>query len=437
MKLHIFQSGKGDCLLHESADGKLVLCDGGMYTAMKKFVRDELAKLRAIGRELEAVYVSHIDQDHISGVLTLLEDELAWRVHDHHRANGDTTFKAPGVPRPPVIHRIWHNAFRDQVPQNSKPIDDLLAAAVPALLATSDPRLREAGMEMERVATSIPEALKVSGLASPKLLNIPVNQIPGAAGPNKLMMIRPGQGPIQIGSCRWSIVGPTEAELDDLRKGWNKWLQATANRDDIAKVREYIKDRVEKFSAGALSESPFDLGKWNGIPDTKGVSAPNVASLMFVVEENGKTVLLTGDSQQDIILKGLKQTGHLANGGALHLNVLKVQHHGSEHNMDTGFARTVSADHYVFCGNGEHGNPEPEVIQQIYDSRLGPPAKRGAGPNKPFKFWFSTASSLLEPGSKEHTSFTGTEALVKSLVASSGGKLKARFNTKPSVTLTV
>jgi hypothetical protein len=32
--------------------------------------------------------------------------------------------------------------------------------------------------------------------------------------------------------------------------------------------------------------------------------------------------------------------------------ILKVQHHGSENNMDDALAERVSADHYVFCGNG-------------------------------------------------------------------------------------
>ena len=70
-----------------------------------------------------------------------------------------------------------------------------------------------------------------------------------------------------------------------------------------------------------------------------------------MVEEDSKTLLLTGDSQQDKILKGLRLSGYLPReGGGLHVNVLKAQHHGSEHNFDEEFCRTVSADHYLFCG---------------------------------------------------------------------------------------
>ena len=83
MKLRIFQSAHGDCLLLEGKDKKLVLCDGGMPSSIKSHVRGELAKLRDDERELEYVYVSHIDSDHISGVLQLLEDEVEWRVFDY------------------------------------------------------------------------------------------------------------------------------------------------------------------------------------------------------------------------------------------------------------------------------------------------------------------------------------------------------------------
>jgi hypothetical protein len=88
----------------------------------------------------------------------------------------------------------------------------------------------------------------------------------------------------------------------------------------------------------------FALYGWNGVPHYKSATAPNIASLMLMVEEQGQRILLTGDSQQDIILKGLQTTGFL-DTGAVHLAVLKVQHHGSDENLHAQFCRKVSADH--------------------------------------------------------------------------------------------
>jgi hypothetical protein len=159
---------------------------------------------------------------------------------------------------------------------------------------------------------------------------------------------------------------------------------------------------------------------------------------MFMVEEGGKRLLLTGDSHQDMILDGLEKTGFLVNN-CIHLDVLKVQHHASEHNLKLKFAKSVSADHYIFTGNGENGNPELSVIDLIYQSRLGKPAQRTLDPRaagRKFKFWFSTTSAAQEPGSNEQKVYKAVEKHVGDLVAASNGMLTAAFNSGTSITLT-
>ncbi|MCA1479857.1 MBL fold metallo-hydrolase [Bradyrhizobium sp. NBAIM08] len=306
MKLRIFESDKGDCLLLEGADGGRILCDGGMAKTMKSHVRAELSKLRDQDKKLDYVYISHIDQDHISGVLQLLEDELEWRLYDHHSANG-SPIRKPKVPRPPEIGGIWHNAFREQIGKNAGDIEDLLAAAAPALLATSVPELVDLGEEMRQIAVSVPEAVKVSRYASADLLDIPVNKLPGSGDEPKLLMYREGQESFRVGSMRFTIVGPTRDELELLREGWNNFLRDAKGRRQLKDLRAEIRRKVDAFGQEA-----FDLRDWYGVEDFKGVTTPNIASLMFMVQdEDNKRLLLTGDSQQDIILNGLKLGGFL------------------------------------------------------------------------------------------------------------------------------
>ena len=428
MKLRIFQSAEGDCLLLEGADQKLVLCDGGMASSIKKHVRAELTKLRTTGRELEYVYVSHIDSDHISGVLQLLDDEVAWRVHDFQMTTDAPPAAPPPVPRPPVIKGLLHNSFKDLIGVNQHTeVRDLLAAAVPSLFATAVPELVEAGLELQDLATSIPEAIKVSRLSAPDALDIPVNRLPGSTGPGKLLFFRDAVQSFNIGTMKFTIVGPTDLELTNLKTGWVTWLQK--NKELVRQIRQELKRRIEEFSNGISGESPFNLGDWNGIPPFKGVTAPNVASLMFMVEEDGKRLLLTGDSQQDIILRGLRQTGFLADQG-LFLDVLKVQHHGSSHNMDKEFARQVSAKHYVFCANGSDGNPDQDVIDFIFNSRRGDASARTLAPqaaNAEFHFWFSTTSAPVDT-SQRHKAFKAREEHVEMLRQSAAGKLIVHFN---------
>jgi beta-lactamase superfamily II metal-dependent hydrolase len=148
---------------------------------------------------------------------------------------------------------------------------------------------------------------------------------------------------------------------------------------------------------------------------------------MLLAEENGKTVLLTGDGHSDHIVAGLEQSGHL-NTGKLHVNLLKVQHHGSEHNIDEEFCKKITADRYLFCGNGQHENPDLAVIKLIVASRMR------AGDSGRFKLLFNSRDTVsTNDRGKAH--MTEVEALVNSLAAKSNGRMSASFLEKSSFKL--
>jgi hypothetical protein len=120
--------------------------------------------------------------------------------------------------------------------------------------------------------------------------------------------------------------------------------------------------------------------------------------------------------------------------------VLKIQHHGSENNMDKNFAREVSADHYVFCGNGEHENPDLRVIDIIFNSRVGNSSARALAPkarDREFHFWFSTTSAAQAEGTKKKEHFQEVEKRVAELVAQSNQLLKLHFNQAASTVLKI
>jgi L-ascorbate metabolism protein UlaG (beta-lactamase superfamily) len=427
----IYQSSKGDCLLIEGSNGGRVLCDGGMSASMRDHVRESLSRLDGI----DAIYVSHIDQDHISGVLALLQDALAWKVFRHHAARGDTDVRRPTVPEPPAIGGIWHNAFHHLITRNRGAIENLLAAAAHALHGTGLVEMAQAGEEMESIANSIPEAMEVSALIEPELLDIPLNRPPGRPGAGELLLVEEPNDPFRIGSMSFQLIGPSKTQLRRLRKGWDNWLRENGER--VADIRREIARRVAEFASGARNGAPFDLGDWNGVPDLEEVTVPNTASLMFLVEDAGRTLLLTGDSHHDLVLEGLEETGNLR-PGHLHVDVLKVQHHGSEHNVDRNFCRRVSADHYVFCGNGFSGNPEREVLQMFYESRTGAGGHRALAPvaeGRPFHFWFSTTAARQPEGSRDRRSFEETERIVEELRQDSNGRLAVHFNESDFIEL--
>ncbi|ESH85998.1 MULTISPECIES: MBL fold metallo-hydrolase [unclassified Cupriavidus] len=403
MKIRLFQSYQGDCLLIEAASGHRMLCDGGTGAAMRDFVAPSLERLARDGAMLDLVYVSHIDDDHLGGVLAMLEAALQWKVYDYHAERGDPPAK-PEARRVPRIGALWHNAFHDQIGTNAGPIHTLLAANARALRASHVEPLERLGHEYARIANSVPQALRVSRLVKADLLDIALNGplgdtaetgvAPAAASAGKLIVARP-DAPVQsLGSLRIRVLGPTAAELKRLREGWNNWLRDPANRLRAQAIRDRYASGLLAM-AGGRADDPFDLREWEGTPSYRGVTTPNIASLILLVEEDDRRVLLTGDAHPDMILAGLKQA-ELLRDGALHVDVLKVQHHGSENNMSPAFCRTVSADHYLFCGNGAHTNPELTVLDALLASRVGPAAQRARTPeaeSRPFTFWFNTTAA--------------------------------------------
>jgi hypothetical protein len=92
---------------------------------------------------------------------------------------------------------------------------------------------------------------------------------------------------------------------------------------------------------------------------------------VLLAEAEGKRMLLTGDARGDKVLEGLELAGFLGADGTstMHVDILKVPHHGSANNMETVFFRRVTADHYVFSGDGEHGNPERETLEMLFEAR--------------------------------------------------------------------
>lgn len=423
MKLTVFQAGKGDCLLLQAKDDTRILIDGGMRAAYREHVAPALGALEQKGKALDLVYLSHIDRDHISGVLQLMDDLVAWRVFDFQQASGNTRFKQPKAPRPPKVRELWHNPFHEAVSRNTGPIEDMLATRA-GLLETSRAAwaLEQAPLQRE-LATSIAEGIELSRRVRPEQLDIKVNR----HFDGKLALVRANAQPIKLGSLTITVIGPFREDLDALRSEWNAWLRD--NKEQLADLRRSLDRDADRLHAsefehlrGVLTLASREIG------DRKKVTVPNLASLMLLLEEDGKSLLLTGDGHHADILKGLAHAEKLSAQGGIHVDALKVQHHGSEHNLDPPFARKVTANRYIFCGNGEHENPDARVVRAILDSRLGTQAKRSTNPEaaRPFAFHFNSSSKATE-GADPKAHMRSIERQVRNAAATSGGQLSVSF----------
>ena len=106
-----------------------------------------------------------------------------------------------------------------------------------------------------------------------------------------------------------------------------------------------------------MSTPVFGAGIWHFAAYVDR-SVANLSSIVALAEAGGRSMLLTGDARGDKILKGLELVGALKEGGAMHVDLLKVPHHGSANNLDDDFFERITADHYVLPGNGDSGTSE-------------------------------------------------------------------------------
>jgi len=99
----------------------------------------------------------------------------------------------------------------------------------------------------------------------------------------------------------------------------------------------------------------------------------NLSSIVVLAKFGRRRMLLTGDARGDKILEGLETAGALKAGGTMRVDLLKVAHHGSANNLDDDFFERIRARHYVFSGNGEHGNPERAAMEMLCRARGNEP----------------------------------------------------------------
>jgi beta-lactamase superfamily II metal-dependent hydrolase len=159
-----------------------------------------------------------------------------------------------------------------------------------------------------------------------------INQ--GAPG----QLVAVGQLPKGFAPAAVTITNPDRKALEKLKKTW------------LADVKTKGKKAAAEPSATG--------GEVKIRADT---SAANLSSIVMLIEVFGRKILLTGDQRGDHVLEGLIKTKK-AKAGKLHVDILKVPHHGAIGNNQKEFVAAVTADTYVFSANGKDQNPDPPVL---------------------------------------------------------------------------
>ncbi|MCP4202307.1 MAG: hypothetical protein GY769_10270 [bacterium] len=320
---------KGDALiLHYGPwdEPKRILIDGGPRGVYKKFLKPRLEQIR---EEFELqddeslpfrmAMVSHVDDDHIAGILDLVNETVK--------------AKEKRQPLPYKIETLWHNSFDDILKNPEREIVSRMAATV----ASNDP-LGLAVPKMSRESKAVVQSTRQGRdlRKAAKKLRVAVNK------PFRGLLMSPAKRAVSLGhGLTFKVVGPNKGRVVAYQKQWDKDLKAILEKERDSARAQAFED-----------ESPF-----------------NLASLCVLAKMKGKSILLTGDARGDFLLEDLEKAKILKKTKPLHVDILKMPHHGSVRNIEDVFFQRITADHYVFSGDGEHGNPDRETLDLLQAAR--------------------------------------------------------------------
>lgn len=314
LKLHALGADHGDCVVIEyGAEGRKfgILVDGGT-TATAERVRGVLRDRPDVTWEL--LVVSHVDHDHIGGVLALLGDaSVAGQFAD-----------------------VWFNGRHH-------------------LDASSEEAL------------SVEEGIALAKLMTDK--ELPWNQ---AFHRNAVRLSDEGRPVLKTlkSGASITVLSPGVKQLTSLAKLWDRQvarLEAKRAAEQAAKdeaeqtAAEQGSAELEAMSADA--DEPLGIAQMAATKTELDRSATNASSIAFIFGFRGRSLLLGGDAHSPVLVAA---AGSLPEGVKTSVDVMKLPHHGSAKNVTKALLKAYPARNYVVSTNGAlHDHPDDEAIARV------------------------------------------------------------------------
>jgi beta-lactamase superfamily II metal-dependent hydrolase len=342
MNVIIFPAMNGDSLFVET-DESSVLIDGGYVSTYRKFIKPKLESLKKLNKKLNHLIVTHIDEDHISGIIKLIEENRNSEIID--------------------IQNIWHNSYahikvyEDGLIFSGKTLDSL-----PINYIIKD--------ELEKVEKDI-SAVQGSTLAS--LLLKHGYQSNGLFGNQSISVDT--KDCINSKDISFMLLSPNNEKLLDLKKYWKKELYKKGyssdeslldfNEDAFEYILSMEKEKKRLRKKNVSGDGSIDVEYLIKEEFKEDDTTTNGSSIAFILECNHLKILLLGDSHPSQIIAGLKR--HYRNEEfPVTFDLIKISHHGSKNNTSSELLNYIDSENFVISTNGSsHNHPDDETIARI------------------------------------------------------------------------
>lgn len=302
-RIEMLPARQGDALWIEYGDAahpRRALIDAGTPGTWSA-VRARIEQLPREERRFELLVVSHIDTDHIGGVLPLLEDtELGIEVDD-----------------------VWFNGFR-HLPHTVEPMGPVDGERLTTLLVERD---HNWNMAFEGGAVVAPE---------------------GEAPPERTLE----------GGLTLTVLSPRAEELAKLRPIWAPLVREHGLDPEVPAAEQPAAppglEAMGTPDVGELAERKFkaDSAEANG------------SSIVLLAEFEGRRALMCADGFPDVILGGVERLlADAPSDERLELATFKLPHHGSRANINLDLLKRIRAPLHLISTDGtQTRHPNPEAV---------------------------------------------------------------------------
>jgi hypothetical protein len=348
LRLEMLPAAHGDCLWIEygiGADIHRILIDGGPSHTYPT-LRERILHLPESERNFELLIITHVDADHIEGVVRLLQDSEALACN----------FK-----------RIWFNG-RDQLNK----VPDAAGESLGAL-------------QGEYLGILIADYEKRTGK---KVWNVDFdNGVVTTVPSEELPVVTLG------GDCRLTLLSPDFTRLRELKYRWREELEKAhvTSGDEQALRRKLEANKrlrplgdvlgAEDDDTQAPSELPLIASRTSTLDDVLGgaddedtafggdTSKANGSSIAVLLEyptDRPKVkLLLAGDAWASVLEKSIGQL--LGDEDAtLSLTGFKIPHHGSIANISEELLKKIKCKNYLVSTSGAiFGHPHSRAIELL------------------------------------------------------------------------
>ncbi|MES9971949.1 MAG: MBL fold metallo-hydrolase [Candidatus Thiodiazotropha sp.] len=312
-RLEILPARYGDCIWLEYGVNPIrrMLIDGGAPGVYKRALKPRLQQLSDAEREFELLVVTHVDYDHIRGIIELAQDETL-------------PFKAKDV---------WFNGYRHlPEPPGPKVLAGKHGELLTDIILKNGHNWNRHGFNGDAVV--IPESGEPPQIDFPDGMTI-------------------------------TLLGPTLPMLADLRKDWEKScrdIDITPQELEQARAEGRFALLGDEVQPGAKKRP--DIEQLLREEFSEDHSSANGSSIAMLIQYGDYRVLLAGDAHPSTLVESIKRLGDQQ----LELDLCKLPHHGSRGSVSSELIQHLDCKNYIFSSNGDQfQHPHPEAVARVIE----------------------------------------------------------------------